>query len=259
MDGMNICVKSSSKEFKTDRALEELGADDLEMLKFICEYGIVTTKFLNVYKERIELTGYGFTSRLKQYKENGLIDSCYMQMPNGERTVNMYALTNGAAAYFKEYFGLEGSICIGVLDSTEQEDVLPLLKKMALNQFLVCSLNIKKYQVVTNKLYDAVIEYDNDPMAYYVKVLRNEDGDIAETIEFINHAKAEISGKGSVILLCEYYGLMVELCQNIKGIEDGIELYFQCDIGALESPGSFRRVLAGTDSYIITSKSRLKS
>ena len=261
VDGMNICVdRTNAKNFDTAEDMDRLDENDFQVLKFIYKHGLVTTKFIDVYKRQTGLVDYGFKGKKKQYEKYGLVNSCYIRSPNGERSITMYMLTEMAADYIKGKFGLEASVNSGyILRQIEKNDAMGLLKRMALVQFLICSLDVKDYRIVTGELYDAVIEYNDDPVKYYVRVVRCHNEDIADVKDFVKHVDNNISGKRAAIILCEYVDLIIDVGRILDEIETNVELYYQTDIFALDFPETFQDVEVNGNSYKLTDKRDRKS
>lgn len=240
--GMTILVdKEARKDLDITENLDKLDEDDLKAFKFIYEHELVTVNLVDVHKRKANFGDYSFKNRIKLYQEYELLDSYYVKAQNGERLVNMFMLTDKVAACIKERFGLKENT--GEFhEFIKENNVLGFLKKMALNQFLICSVNVKDYQIVKGKMYDAIIEYNDEPIEYYVKVVRYTGEEIASVKDAIRYVEDEVTGKRAMLLLCEYGDLIVDVGLSLKGIKTKIGVYYQTDIGALNSPEKFKEV-----------------
>lgn len=260
-EGMDIVLeREANREVDVVENIKTLGNEDIEVLKFVYEHELVTTKFIDVFTKKNDrglFESYSIANRLKIYLAKELLDSYYVKSPDGERSSNMYMLTDKASAYIKERYELvENSNELH--DFIKVNDVLNLQKRMALNQFLICAVDVKDYKIVTGEKYNAVIEYNDEPNKYYIRVVRYDDEDIASVRDSISYIDEELTGDRAIILLCEYPDLIVDVTKTLEDMDIKTELFFTIDIYALEFPEWFQRIDAKGDLYIVTDVTKVK-
>lgn len=171
---------------------ELLTEQDIFALKSIYDYEYVNTNMIHRYLKG-ELINYKFKNRLRNYINLGFIRSYYILSEDGERTSNIHVLTNEAIELIEEHFSLDKNNKNYINKPTDNE-ILFILKKLALNQFLIGSKDlIREYKLLENKHVDSLVCFKNNVYDFYVKVLRsnNNTEDMHNTIKYVESIKGK--------------------------------------------------------------------
>lgn len=233
-----------------DASFEQFTDEEKQLFKFIYEREVLTTKLISYFvKDRI--IDYNFTNNLNRYEKAGILDSYFILSSNNERNTNMYCLSSKAAAKIKNIFSLESDLKT-LYDNIEKNDVLYILKRMALNQFYICNKEVDKFEVFSNQPFDAHIMYVNDKSYYPVKVARCHENENDEVINAVNFHNEHSDKSDMLIILGEDTDHIVSIERYLldSGVDSGRILY-QTDIMAMKYPEFFQTVSFNDGYYSV--------
>lgn len=225
----NLCIREN---------FETLTNQDIIALKVIYDFEFVNTHMIYHFLKD-KLIDYSFKNRLKKYIHMGFIKSYYILSQNGERTSNIHILTNRTAELIEEYYSLgPGNRTIQVIPT--DKDILYILTKLALNQFLMGGKEIiRKFEIVNDKLFNSLIYYENSQVEFYVKVIRFNKNNFEEMKETIQYVDTMHNKNKKVIFIFEDLSHMEEVTGEYLLPKYRKDILFKTDSMVFDFPELF--------------------
>ncbi|MGD9566826.1 MAG: hypothetical protein AB7V48_00640 [Sedimentibacter sp.] len=239
-EDMKILLAEEANEVQDIKAnFEVLSNEDKIALKSIYDFEYVNTMMIHHYLNSIFTADYSFINRLRKYIDMGFIKSYYLLFQDGERTSNIHIITGETRKIIEKHFALDITSEI-VNEEPQNKDILYILKKLALNQFLIGGENIiRKYELSDNSYIDYLVYYENSQIEFYVKVLRfnnrNEE-DMGEAIKYVNSSSKK---KKKIIFIFEDIYHLEENAGRFLLPKYREHILFQLDCMVVDFPDSF--------------------